>query len=67
MEDTGEDEVFHSITNAFFKNKQYGDFPGDPVAKTLCAQCRRSGVRSLVRKLFHVPQVKVLCATTKTW
>ena len=50
MEDRGEDEVFHSITNAFFKNKRYGDFPGDPVAKTLRAQCRRSGVR--VRELI---------------
>ena len=27
------------------------DFPGDPVAKTLCSQCRGPGVWSLVREL----------------
>ena len=27
------------------------DFPGGPVAKTLCSQCRRARVRSLVREL----------------
>ena len=50
------------------------DFPGGPVAKTLCSQCRGLGVQALVRELdptccnqrVHTPQLKILHATTKT-
>lgn len=43
------------------------DFPGGPVAKTLCAQHRRPRVRPLVRELDPMCQVKILCATAETW
>ena len=35
-----------------------GDFPVGPAVKTLCSQCRGSGIQSLVRELrSHIPQV----------
>ena len=45
------------------------DFPGGPVAKTLCCQCRGwgQGTRSHVPQLrVHMSQPKIPCATAKT-
>ena len=50
-----------------FKNTSLGDFPGGSVAKTLSSQSSRlrmipgQGTRS------HMSQLKITCATTKTW
>ena len=50
------------------------DFPGGPVAKTPCSQCRGPGIQSLVRELeahmsqlrVHMQQIKILHAAMKT-
>ena len=45
---------------------QRGDFPGGAVAKTACSQ---EGLGSILgqRTRSHVLQIKITCATAKTW
>ena len=43
------------------------DSPGGPVAKILCSQCRGPGSIPGQGTRSHVPQLKILHATTKTW
>ena len=42
----------------------YWDFPGGPVAKTPCSQCRGSGFPGRGAR-SHGPQLKILHAATK--
>ena len=46
-------------------NKAPRDFPGGPMAKTLCFQCRDMGSTAGQGARFHVPQLKIPHATAK--
>ena len=43
--------TFASLNIYLIFRSRYWDFPGGPVAKTPCSQCRGPGVPSLVGKL----------------
>ena len=43
-----------------------GDFPGGPVAKTPCSQCRGPGFDLWSGTRSHTLQLKILHATTET-
>ena len=56
------------------QNTNWRDFPGGPVGKTLCSQCRGPGSTPAQGTRSHMPQLKIpqqrlktLCATIKTW
>ena len=43
------------------------DFPGGPVAKTPCSQCRGPGFEPCSGTRSHILQPKITSATAKTW
>ena len=71
IEESPEIELPISMLNLFI-TQMPRDFPGGPVAKFLCSQCRGlglipgQGIKSHVPQLrVCMPQLKILCATEK--
>lgn len=49
------------------KCDDFKDFPGGIMAKTPCSQCRDLGSILGQETRFHMLQLKIPCATMKTW
>ena len=56
-------QKYHVVT---FRNRNYWDSPGDPVAKTLCSQCRGTGSIPGRGARSHMLQLKILHTAMKT-
>ena len=53
-------------TKFLLRKKDLRDFPGGPVAKTLCSQGWGPGSITGQEIQSHILQLKTLCAATKT-